>query len=432
MDFQQLKDRLQLQLSKLLRTGFFHIVGAGSINKVLSALLSFVLVRILSKADYGAYAYAYNIVSFFVMLNGFGVVPAVLQMCSELHDDKEKAAAIFRYGYKRGFAIDSCFVFVLAAAGAMLPSAIEGSGLLLLVYCTYPLTVFLFEIKMVYLRARFMNKQYALSTNIQTVLLVIFSLLGAFLFQAVGLVVGQILAYFLAYAYLSVRYPLARDSKYRLMPSDKKDFWNISALSALNEFLSRALSLIGTLFVGWLLADNDAVATYQIATLIPFSLLFLPNMVMTYAYAYFAQRINDRTWTIRNYAKLTGGCIAMMGFITTIIVIFAEPIVLLLFGESYRDAIHLLRILMIGFFVQSAFRAPASNLLVTQRKLVASSIIGLLTISFSIILNISLIANYSLNGAAIAYDATVVFGALLYSVLYLGVLAKKPKTNEAT
>lgn len=427
MKFQKLKDRSRLQLSKLLRTGFFHIVGAGSVNKVLSVLLSFILVRILSKADYGAYAYAYNIVSFFVMLNGFGAAPAVLQICSELHDNIAKSDAIFRYGYERGFVIDACFIFVLAGAGILLPLTIEGSGLLLLVYCVYPLTVFLFEIKMVFLRARFMNKQYAFSTNIQTVLLVIFSLLGAFLFQAVGLVVGQILAYLFAYIYLSARYPLNRSPKYRLLASDKKDFWHISILSAFNEFLSRALSLIGTLLVGWLLADNDAVATYQIATLIPFSLLFIPTTVMTYAYAYFARHIHDREWTIRNYIKLTLGCIAAMGFITLVIIAFAEPLVILLFGETYRDSAHLLQILMIGFFVQSSIRVPAANLLVTQRKLEASSVVGLLTISFSVLANIILISNCSLYGAAMAYDATIILGALLCSGLYIRALIRMPK-----
>lgn len=414
-----LKNRISGQLSSLLQTGFFHIFGAGSLNKTLSVVLSFVLVRIISKEDYGAYAYACSIVSIFTVLNGLGVIPAVLQICSELCVNKRESDAVFKYGYKNGIIADAGFAIILLTIGLFAPSVVKGSGELLLVYCVYPLTVFLYGIKTVHLRISLMNKDYALATNIQTVLLVFFSLIGSFFFQTVGLAIGQMLAYLLAYFYLCARYPFRDKSKKVLSGSRRKDFWGVAGLSAFNELLSHALSLAGTLFVGWVLANSELVATYQIATLIPFGLLFVPSALVTYMYPYFARNNNKRVWTLRNYVKVTLGSIVLMGFMALSVIVLADPIVLLLFGDAYQDAVPLLRILMVGFFVQSAFRAPAGNLMVTQRKLLTNSIIGILTLAVSIIANIVLISHYSVIGAAVAYDITMLFSAVLYVAFYL-------------
>ena len=72
---------------KFKTTGFFSIVGAGTLNKIISFVTGIILVRILSKADYGAYSYALNIINFFVLLNGLGTSSCIVQLCVERGDD---------------------------------------------------------------------------------------------------------------------------------------------------------------------------------------------------------------------------------------------------------------------------------------------------------------------------------------------------------
>ena len=73
-------DRLKGPFAKLYRTGFFHIFGAGTINKAVSSLTMIVLVWLIPKAEYGLYSYVFNIVSIFALFNGLGASSALLQL----------------------------------------------------------------------------------------------------------------------------------------------------------------------------------------------------------------------------------------------------------------------------------------------------------------------------------------------------------------
>ena len=51
----------------LKTTGFFHIFGSSVINKIIAFLSNIIIVRIISKAQFGEYSYALNIVSFVLL-----------------------------------------------------------------------------------------------------------------------------------------------------------------------------------------------------------------------------------------------------------------------------------------------------------------------------------------------------------------------------
>ena len=68
---------------KLQSKGLFDIFGANVINKILAFLSSIFIVRILTKDEFGTYAYLQNILSFFLLLNGAGVTSGYLQYGSK-------------------------------------------------------------------------------------------------------------------------------------------------------------------------------------------------------------------------------------------------------------------------------------------------------------------------------------------------------------
>lgn len=419
-------------LRKLFKTGFFHIFGAGSINRMFQALLSIVLIRILSQESFGIYSYAYNIASFFILFNGLGATSAFLQIGSELHKDKHASNSFFAYAYKMGILVDIILAILIIAIGIFIPLAIQGSNLILVLYCAYPLITFLVEIKQCYLRVDLKNKDYALMTNIQTGLSVGLAILGAALFQAVGLVIGQLLANILSYLLMCLKYPF-RDlgSSRTITHGEKKDFWQIAGISSFNNALSQALTLVGTFLVGFLLVDADLVAIYKASTTIPFALLFIPNALIIYLYPYFARHNKDREWTISRYAKLTGFCCLMMGMITLVFLLAAKPITLLIFGEQYLDSAFPMQVLLVGFFINATFRQPVGNLLITQRKLTTNSIVGIISIVFNIIAGFVFIPRYGVIGAAIVYDLTMLLGALLSMPAYIRTIVAIPPNSRA-
>lgn len=416
MDISNIKGRFQL----LFQTGFFHIFGAETFNKILATVLGLVLVRVLSKPEYGVYAFANSIIAVAIAFNGLGMTSAILQICSELSEKKDAAKRVFAYGYRWGLIVDIVIALCVILLAAIFPLAIQGSNALLAIYSFYPLCILLCGIKQMQLRVNFENRAYAYSTNLQTVLLVLFSIAGAFFFDAAGLVVGQELAYIFTYVFLCYKHPAKiRGFKDEIECSEKKDIWKIALISAFNNGLSFALTLLGTQMIGIIAADGEVVASYQVATLIPFGLLFVPGAIATYIYPYFAKNKDNKIWTIATYKKVLFGCLLLSTGITFLIEILAQPLCLLIFGESYLDSVIPLQILMIGFWFACSFRQIAGNLLVTQRKLVFNAVIGIVSIIVCVVTGVILIPVYGAIGAALSYDAAMILGAIANVAYYV-------------
>lgn len=418
-------DRLKGPFAKLYKTGFFHIFGAGTINKVVSSLTMIVLVWLIPKAEYGLYSYVFNIISIFALFNGLGASSALLQLCCEHMKDKPLMLAIFRYGEHWGRAADVILAILIVIYAVVAPGALPGSQPLLAMYCLYPLVVLLCELRLVYLRSNLNNKAYAFMTNVQTLLLAGCSISGAFVGSVLGLIAGQYLAYIMSFLVLLWKYPLPKPlPDERKCIFSKKEYWYVALVSSLNNGLSQALSLSGTFFVGQLLASDVAVASYKVATTIPFALLFVPSMLMTYVYPYFASHCNDRTWTKHNYLRLTTILLLAIGGVTLLMNILGEPIIRLFFGSQYLDAVPSFQILMIGFFFTATFRQPAGSFLVTQKKLGANTTIAVLSIVVSVFLSVLLIPSLSLVGAAWAYTGSMLVGSVLAPIIYWKQISK--------
>ena len=98
-------------------------------------------------------------------------------------------------------------------------------------------------------------------------------------------------------------------------------------------------------------------------------MVFIPTAIVTYIYPYFASKKDDADWCMRNY-KLLVKYFGMFNFIVSItLMVLAEPIITLLYGTQYVDAVLCFRILAINYFFSATFRIISGNLLVTQRKL---------------------------------------------------------------
>lgn len=405
----------------LFKGGFFDIVGAGTLNKAIATIMSIVLVRVLSKYDYGVYSYAFNIASFFIIFNGLGATSAALQLCCEAFGDQDRECRLYAYAYRVSYAVGLLYLFLVLGVAFFAPLSIPSSGPILALYCAYPLLQQLFDIKTIILRVRLQNRDYAFAMNLQTLSTCVFSVVGAITYAAYGLAIGQCLALLVSYLWLCYRFPF--DRSYLRSPSlgrgDILQFWKVSLISTFNNGVSQAFTLLGTMFIGMLTADELVVSSYRVATTIPFALLFFPSAIVTYIYPHFVRHKYEREWTLKSYVLVTLGGGLLMACITLFFILFARPIVVLIFGEQYLDAVPVMQIVMIGFFVTATFRTPAGNLLITQRKLVTNSVIGIVLIALCTVSSFALIPSYGMMGAAVSYDICMIIGSILSCGAYL-------------
>lgn len=398
--------------NRFIRTGFFHIFGSSVANKIVAFLSSVVLVRILSKTEYGAFTYAWNIFSMVLLLNGFGMETGVLQICSERSGDEKYAKRVCNSGSRFGLKFNILLTVILLIIGAFIPLKINGAKEILFLLSLLPMVQLMYGLTTGYLRSQKRNHDYAKLTVINTVMVFCVSVGGAFVFREKGMVLGYYVAnvgsILLGFFWLRIRL-ISRDDQ--LDQHDRKALISISFVSMCNNGLSQLMYLLDVFVLGLLIPQEILLASYRVATIIPMALTFIPLSLVTYLYPYFAEHRNDGKWCLDRYKKILLGLGTVNAVISVGLFILAPFVIELLFGELYIDAVPVFRILSINYFFSGTFRILSGNLLITQRKLKFNLLVALVSGCVNVIADIILIRFYGQMGAAIASVFVVIISS---------------------
>lgn len=423
-----IKAKLKMAGGKLVNTGFFHIFGSSTINKVIGFVSSWVIVRIISKPEYGVYTKANNIYSFFLLLSGLGIASAVLQICSESNDEKRRND-FYCFGMRFGLKINLLLALLIACVGLFVPLSIEGSNRLLVMMCGLPIALIIPEMQLLYLRSTMQNKSFSKANTFCCVVHMLLSCLFAFVWKAPGLVFANYLSYAITAFFIAKRYNApAVCRKVRLAREDKKTLFSIALISMLNSGLSQLMYLLDVFVLGVFVPDSSVIASYKIATNIPTAMSFIPSALVVYLYPYFARHKDDRKWLIRSYEKMVISFGLFNICISAGLFLLATPIIRILFGAQYLDAVIPFRILSISYFFSATFRTISGNLIVTQRKLKFNLFMAVISSAMNTALNVIMIQKWQSIGAAIATLVTC-FVTGLASTIYLLITFKKAGTN---
>lgn len=420
-----LQSQFRTAVSALRKTGFFGIVSSTLANKILVFISGMILVRVISKTEYGAYSYALNIINYFVLFNGLGTSSCVVQYCVE-QSNASKAERAYSMLCLLGMLWDVLLTILIVLVALFVELPIDGSNRLLLFLAPYPILSLAVELQQQRLRSLFKNSEYAWATNINTILVVIASIVGAVLLSSVGLTVGRTLA--MLASVLVVWKLFHIPIKLASTHADKSiifDMLKMSVTVCLTNLVSQALMLLGTTLSGSLIADGSAVATYSTATTIPFALSFIPSMVLVYASPYFIRHSHDRGWVLRNWLYCAAGIGVICTGISLIGISLSGLIIPALFGSRYQGAIPSYNVLMVAFAIGSPLRTVAGSVLATHRKYISNFISGSLSVILCFVVSALLIPVYGIVGAAYGYLASMIIGSL-YNVIAMFIFAGNP------
>lgn len=412
-------EKILPKIKTLFKSGFFHIFGSSVINKVIAFLSSVVLVRILTKTEYGVFTYAWNIYSIVLILNGMGIESGVLQISSEHSGDIEYANRASNYGIRFGVKFDLILFAIILGVGLFAPLKIEASREVLCLLCMLPMAQLLFQMTTSFLRAQKRNQEYARLTVINTVMVFAVSAGCAFLFREKGLVAGYYVAYITSFVIgiFSYRIRLFNKSS-KLTGDDKTALLKISAITMCNNGLSQLMYLLDVFVLGIVDPQETILASYKVATMIPSALAFIPLALITYLYPYFAEHQNDGDWCLNRYKQILLGLGGFNALLSTILFAGAPLIIRLLFGEQYLDAVPVFRILSVNYFFSGTFRILSGNLLVTQRKLKFNLFVAIVSSLTNVVADYFFIQWWGSIGAALA-TVLVVFVSSVLSTTYL-------------
>jgi len=387
----------------LLEKGFFHVASSHLISQGISLISLIILVRLLSKEDYGIYSFAFNLISFFLLINGLGTITGMLQYGSET-TDSERRYSIFKYGLITGVKFDLILGIGILAFGLFYPIEMEAARLAFIMMLMYPLLIFMSLSLTTYFRTTLDNRNYSLLNILTACFVLASSILGAILAGYIGVILFRYIAYALIFVIailiLKGEYKNILNSK-SLDPTFKTEFLKYSISVTIINALSQIPFLSGVLIIGIIIPDPLVVASYKVATLIPFGLMFIPNAVMVFIYPYFARHNTDMNWIRKKYSEITKYLIVLNGCLSVILIIFAPWIISIIFGEQYMDALIPFRILSIGYFVSATFRNPIWNILTMMRRVKFALILSISSGVACVGLDVFLISNFGSVGAAI-------------------------------
>lgn len=421
------------KIKALLATGFFHIVGSSVINKIIAFLSSVVLIRILTKTEYGAFTYAWNIYSIVLVLNGMGIESGVLQLASERGGDPEYTDQVSRFGARFGLWFNGLLVAVLLWIGLFAPMKIQAGRPLLCALCALPVFQLLFHLMLSYLRAQKRNQEYARLQVTHTILVFAACAVCAFLFREMGMVMGHYIACIAAclVGLVAFRIRLILPKASELRAEDRKPLLKISFISMLNNGLSQMMYLLDVFVLGIVDPQETILASYKVATLIPAALTFIPLSLVVYLYPYFAEHRGDGAWCLRRYKQILLGLGGLNLVISAVLFFGAPLIVKLFFGAAYLDAVPVFRLLSVNYFFSGTFRILSGNLLVTQRKLKFNLLVAILACSLNVVADYFFITWWGAMGAAIATCSVVLLTSVMNTAYLVYTFRKNGQSAAA-
>lgn len=417
---------IKQKVQTLLKTGFFHVFGSNVINKIIGFMSSIVLVRILSKTEYGAFTYAWNIYCIIALFNGMGVDSGTLQLASEHSGDKKYAKQISDYGTRVGLVFNVGLSIVTLCIGIFAPLAINGAGVLICSTFAMPFFQFLFNMYCTYLRSQKMNQAYSQMTVVNTVILFLASALCAVLFREMGLIIGHYAAYIVACLMGTIYYHihlLCHESGN--LGEDKKVLLKISLISMMNNGLSQLMYLIDVFVIGIVAPEETILASYKVATMIPTALAFIPTSLIVYVYPYFAEHKDDGKWCLNRYKQILLGLGGVNALISLCLWLFAPVIVKILYGSQYLDSVPVFRVLALSYFFSGTFRTISGNLLVTQRKLKFNLFVAVLSSLVNIAADYYFIQWWGSMGAAYATVLVIMITSIMSTTYLVKTFSRK-------
>lgn len=409
-----MRENIKSGIKKLITSGFVHVFGANTLNQVLSFLSGIVLVRVLSKADYGCFSSALNYYQFFLLLSGLGISSGILQMCSEYSNRPDVSKRIYEWGSYFGIVVNILLSICILLVGLFVPMPIAGTNNLLVCFCALPIFTLIYEMAIAKMRGDIRAKEYSYANIVNMVFYCGFSILGAILLTSKGLIFGRYLAYIITSIIIAKKMKVVPSLKKVSLEADlRKPLLEVSLISVVNNGLSTLFSLLEVFIIGIVVAESTVTASYKVATTIPTALNFIPTALVVYVYPYFATNKDNPLWLKVNFRR----CILGLGFANAIIsgtlLLIAEPLVILLFGAEYADCVNVFRMLVIGYFIGGTFRTLSGNLLVSQRKLLYNTVVAVIGCIVSLVANVILVPRLGSVGAAWAHICVLVITGIL-------------------
>ena len=393
-----------------------YVLGASFFTKAIAFISSLVLVRVLSPSDYGVLAYVLSTLAFFIPFAGCGLQHSFMRF-APLKNSTSKINALFRISLFKGLAISTIIALVLFSSIPFLNLKKTISPVYFYVLVAYLFTFFIIEMTKVYYRVQNNNKKFASIDALSTGLIAICGCFSAYYFGSLAYIMVFVFApLFVGVFYLRV--------PRKIEVSIPEKYYSYGLWVGVGSIASQLMYSLDVFLVGQLIQDTTQVAIYRSASIIPIALFFIPNSYITTHYSDLAKNSSNKNYLI-NFTKAYIKLFSLLAIAIGLpLYLFAEPIISILFGLDYIEAVPLFRVLLIGMLGAFIFRIPFGNLLAAVGKSNWNAYVAFTILFLNAILNYFAISTIGIMGAAIVTSSLFWISGLVSLALFNNYLKK--------
>ncbi|MDO5510195.1 MAG: oligosaccharide flippase family protein [Weeksellaceae bacterium] len=391
------------------------IMMATVMNKGILLLIKVFVIVYISKEEYGQVAYSIAMLWMFSPFVGFGAPSGLLRYGSVAHTDADRNR-IADYAFSAGLLHTLLLMILIWPALGFLSKGdpvIYGFMIILLFRL---LTTFFKMHQSAEMRVKMLNKHFGLYDMANSILLLVIAFALTYFFQATGYLIALVIVPILTFVIYGMLYGFPKWNLRPKLSFSKKEFWRYAFLTSSSTIASQLIFFLDIYLIGNLI-NNEAVAEYNVASLIPVNILLLPGIFIATDFTRIAANYRNReflTSYYKNYLLIFLG-ISAVGLLISYF--FGEWIFGFL-GKEYQP-FNLFMVLMGGVLIAIMFRVPLGNIISALGRARFNMISSGITLVVSVILNLWWIPLFGLMGAAYATAGALVFSSILHLAYFL-------------
>lgn len=353
-------------IAGFVKRGGLAVLFSTASVKLSSAILSIIVVRLLSKEEYGTLSYVLSIFSIATVIAGFGGNFSLLRFGSIANSASEKLV-YYNYTIKAGTKYVA-LVAVAVCIFACLNLTMEGALFFLVMASIALFPSYLLESLRSYFRILNLNKLYSLLNVQNSILFVIFTIVFTFFWGLYGYMVTLILVPTLLFYYYQRRINKIKIWRFIEYSFPRKEYWRYGIHTSVSAIANQVIFSIAPFFLGVLGETEANIATFKVATVIPFALLFLPSILMITDFNFIAKNYRKKSELIAYYKGYLKLVIPISLVVFSLLIVFADEVVKFIFGAQYESSIKMYQLFMVATFFTFLFRNPLGNILLAVGK----------------------------------------------------------------
>lgn len=416
---------IKKRIKILFDRGAFHVFVGNFIMKFIGLFGSIFIVRLLSKSEYGTLSYVENLYNYGYIFAGLGLSACMLRYGVIIKDPAERKG-VYLFTVKAQILFDTIFSIILILFAWFYPHPTQYMSASFLL--TFLVVGLLFQdlqnTNLCYERSQLSNKRYMYFSIFSATLSVFSRILGSALYGVKGTiffkVLGEILACTVIGYFVYKTYFLNKHS-HKINIDKKKEL----LIFAINNMTANGIWILFMLtdvfLIGRLLNNPDVLADYRVAYVMPSNMAIISAAIATFITPYFVKNEKNNQWIKKNYIRVMGVNVLLIGGLAAIMFVFAPQLITLLYGESYLNIVPIMRILLIAHLINSGVKSITSSLLAAMGYAKNNMLISLFAFILQVILASIVLPKFGIMGLAI----NNVFVYLFMSILFVYTFSKK-------